>query len=197
MGGRGSSSSGGGSGSGSGKKESYFEREKARIMKEYAKKDGSLSVQGERALKALEFQNYRFEGLNWNKASNKYYSVEQYNKNSDNAIIRVSDDHLIKTQYGYGFKTDADNVVWLKDWQVNQNYFGNYVLANKKYWKESKSKYSDNNLLSYDKSSPNRLDSFEKVKALAKEQSEHKESGRVRWEIKGSGKWGKGGKWDE
>ena len=193
--GRGSSKVGVGSA-----KATYYDREKARIMAEYAKKDGTLSVQGEKAMKNLDFQNYRFDGLEWEKGSNKYYRVQQYNPNSDNAIIRVADEHLIKTQYGYGFKTDAEHVVWVKDWQVNQNYYGNFVLANKKYWKEQKSKYTDNNLGIWDKKSSNRLDTFDKVKALAKEQYEYRKKSdsitKIPWEIKGSGKYGKGGKWE-
>lgn len=192
--GRGSSKVGGGK-SHLKKSESFYEREKRRIETEMVKKDGTLSALGKRELDRLEFQNYRFSGLEWREASNKYYGIKQYNKNADTAIIRVDDSHLIQTKYGYGFKTDADHVVWLKDWQVNQNWHGNYVLANKKYWKETKSKYSDDNLMSYDKKNSNRLDTFEKVKSLAKEQSDARNGEEIRWEMKGSGKFGKGGRW--
>lgn len=80
------------------------------------------------------FNEFRFEGLNYHSWSNKYYTMSRVNDDETKIVVKVADVHLLKTQYGYGLILDASHVVWLKDWQVSSNYYGNEVLLNKDFF---------------------------------------------------------------
>lgn len=88
------------------------------------------------------FDQFRFEGLNARSISNNYYQMDRVDPSGDRIIVRVGDDHVFVTQYGHGLRLDDSHVVWLKDWQVDQNWYGTEVLLNKAYFnpKESKSR---------------------------------------------------------
>lgn len=49
-------------------------------------------------------------------------------------VVKVADNHLIPTKYGYALVLDRSHVVFLKDWQVDVNWFGNEVLINRDFW---------------------------------------------------------------
>lgn len=84
--------------------------------------------------KRKDFNNFRFDGLNYYEVSNQYYSMKRVNDNKDKIVVKVADCHLQKTKFGYALILDFDTVVFLKDWQVDRNYFGNEVLLTKEYF---------------------------------------------------------------
>lgn len=81
------------------------------------------------------FNDFRFEGLNVKKESNNYITMERVNPEKDRIVVKVGDNHLKKTPYGYALVLDEKNVVFVKDWQVSQNYYGNEVVLTKQYFK--------------------------------------------------------------
>lgn len=80
------------------------------------------------------FNEFRFEGLNHRECSNKYLTMNRTNADDTKIIVKVADSHILKTRYGYALILDWNHVVFLKDWQVDINYFGNEVLLTKEYW---------------------------------------------------------------
>lgn len=80
------------------------------------------------------FNEYRFEGLNYTDASNKYYTMERVNLDETKIVVKVANSHLLKTKFGYALILDYDHVVFLKNWQVNINYFGCEVLLTKEFF---------------------------------------------------------------
>lgn len=81
-----------------------------------------------------DFNEFRFEGLNCRDCSNKYLTMNRVSENGQKIVVKVSDSHLIETLYGYALILDKTRVVFLKKWQVSQNWFGNEVLLDKNYW---------------------------------------------------------------
>ena len=81
-----------------------------------------------------DFNEFRFSGLNAMQDSNKYITMNRINNEEDKIVVKVGENSLIKTAYGYALILNRKNVVFLKDWQVSQNYYGNEVLLTKKYW---------------------------------------------------------------
>lgn len=85
--------------------------------------------------KEVEFNNFRFEGLEWRECSNNYISTKRrVSADETKIILKVGDNHLIPTQFGYALILDKYNVVFLKNWQVSQNWYGNEVILDKKYF---------------------------------------------------------------
>ena len=80
------------------------------------------------------FNDFRFEGLNYKNISNKYMTMNRISDDKDKIVVKVADSHLQKTKYGYALILDHTHVIFLKDWQVDQNYYGNEVLLNKKFF---------------------------------------------------------------
>lgn len=80
------------------------------------------------------FNDFRFEGLNCKNISNKYMTMNRVSDDKDKIVVKVADSHLQRTKYGYALILDHTHVVFLKDWQVDQNYYGNEVLLNKKFF---------------------------------------------------------------
>lgn len=84
--------------------------------------------------KKSDFNNFRFDGLNARKKSNKYLTMDRVSENRNKIVVKVADSHLIQTKYGYALILDRTHVVFLKSWQVSENYFGNEVLLTKEYF---------------------------------------------------------------
>lgn len=80
------------------------------------------------------FNDYRFAGLEYESASNKYYTMNRISKDESRIVVKVGASHLIETKFGYALILNHDYVVFLKDWQVNQSFYGNEVIIDKKYW---------------------------------------------------------------
>lgn len=85
-----------------------------------------------------DFNKFRFEGLNYRDKSNKYLTMNRVNDAEDKIVVKVNDEHLLKTTYGYALILNAENVVFIKDWQVDSNFYGNEVLLNKEYFNVKK-----------------------------------------------------------
>lgn len=84
--------------------------------------------------KKNDFNNFRFEGLNWYQYSNKYYSMDRVSADESKIVVKVGESHILKTKFGYALILDYSHVVFLKDWQVSDNYFGVEVLLQKEYF---------------------------------------------------------------
>lgn len=84
--------------------------------------------------KKNDFNNFRFEGLNWYQCSNKYYSMDRVSADESKIVVKVGESHILKTKFGYALILDYSHVVFLKDWQVSDNYFGVEVLLQKEFF---------------------------------------------------------------
>lgn len=84
--------------------------------------------------KMKEFNDYRFEGLNWRQYSNNYLTMERVSKDENKIVVKTAGEHLIETKNGYALILDRTHVVFLKSWQVSSNYFGNEVLLTREYF---------------------------------------------------------------
>lgn len=127
-----------------------------------------------------DFNDFRFEGLNWRQQSNKYLTMDRVSEDETKIVVKVADAHLSETKYGYALILDHSHVVFLKSWQVSENYYGNEVLLTKKFfnvkeWGEHEDFEEE----------PKNL-KFEEWLETAKEQNEKYEDGirrnPVRWE---------------
>lgn len=107
----------------------------------------------ERSLKKSDNSSYKdedlsksktFEGLRPVRETNKYITMNRVSEDKKKIIVNVADSHLRSTPYGYALILDDNHVVYLKDFAVNKNYYGNEVLINKDYFKVVERKgYSD------------------------------------------------------
>lgn len=81
-----------------------------------------------------DFNEYRFAGLDFKSASNKYWTMKRVNADESKIVVKVAESMLQPTRYGYALILDDKHVVFIKDWQVNINYFGCEVLLTKEYF---------------------------------------------------------------
>lgn len=81
-----------------------------------------------------DFNEFRFEGLNFRSVSNKYFTMDRTNSDDTKIVVKVASEHLLKTKYGYALILDRNHVVFIKDWQVSDNYFGIEVLLTKQFF---------------------------------------------------------------
>ena len=82
-----------------------------------------------------DFNNFRFAGLEYESASNKYFDIKnRISEDKEKCIVKVEPTNLIKTRFGYALILDRTRVQFLKDWQVSENFYGSFVLLTKKYW---------------------------------------------------------------
>lgn len=128
------------------------------------------------------FNEFRFEGLNYSKDSNKYYTMNRVSDDETKIVVKVADNHLIKTKYGYALILDHSHVVFLKDWQVDQNWFGNEVLLNKEFWNVKE--WGNHDEFDNDEENLN----FDRWLEVAKEQENYKnenglKNNSVKWRI--------------
>ena len=80
------------------------------------------------------FNEFRFDGLKCREVSNKYFTMKRVSEDENKIVVKVADNHIIKTRYGYALILNAEHVLFLKEWQVDQNYYGNEVLLNKEFF---------------------------------------------------------------
>lgn len=81
-----------------------------------------------------DFNEFRFAGLDFKSASNKYWTMKRVNADESKIVVKVDESMLQPTRYGYALILDDKHVVFIKDWQVNINYFGCEVLLTKEYF---------------------------------------------------------------
>ena len=60
--------------------------------------------------------------------------MRRVNSEETKIVVNVGSHHLQKTKYGYALILDEKHVIFVKNWQVSQNYFGNEVLLTKEYF---------------------------------------------------------------
>lgn len=84
--------------------------------------------------KKQSFNEFRFAGLNYRQQTNKYLTMERVSEDETKVVVKVSDNHIFTTKYGYGLILNMNHVIFLKDWQVSYNYYGTEVLLDKKYF---------------------------------------------------------------
>lgn len=97
-----------------------------------------------------KFDLYRFEGLEPKIATNKYLHMNRISADESKVVIRFAKEHVFKTSYGYGFIVGQNHVVWLKDWQIEDNYYSQSfdayeILLSKEFYnvKESNRPFDD------------------------------------------------------
>lgn len=81
-----------------------------------------------------DFNKFRFEGLDPKQKSNKYMTMKRVSDDNNKIVVRVGESHLQPTKYGYALVLDRKHVVFLKPWQVDENYFANEVMLNREYF---------------------------------------------------------------
>lgn len=82
-----------------------------------------------------DFNSFRFDGLDFYEASNKYLSTKKrVSDDEQKVIVKISENHIVPTRYGFALILDYSHVVFLKNWQVSQNYYGTEVLLNKEFF---------------------------------------------------------------
>ena len=82
----------------------------------------------------VDFNNFRFEGLNLKDASNKYFTMDRVSKDEKKIVVKVSNTQVLETKFGYALILNRNHVIFLKNWQISNNWFGVEVLLNKDYW---------------------------------------------------------------
>lgn len=80
------------------------------------------------------FNDFRFSGLNWFEQTNKYLSMERVSKDESKIVVKVDANMIKETKFGYALILDMNHVVFLKPWQVSDNYYGVEVLLNNEFW---------------------------------------------------------------
>lgn len=81
-----------------------------------------------------DFFEKTFDGLYQHSTTGEYMSMSRVSNDKTKIVVNVANEHLVKTKYGWGLILDEKHVVWLKNWQVNENWYGNEVLLNKAYF---------------------------------------------------------------
>lgn len=82
-----------------------------------------------------KFDEFRFAGLNARQYSNKYATMDRVSADEGKIVVKVAGTQIFKSKYGYGLILDDTHVLWLKDWQVSDNFYGIEVLMNRDYFK--------------------------------------------------------------
>lgn len=81
-----------------------------------------------------DFNEYRFKGLNHREYSNKYMTMDRVSEDKKKIVVKVGEDHLLQTRFGYALILDDKHVVFLKDWAVDSNYYGSEVLLDQNFF---------------------------------------------------------------
>ena len=90
--------------------------------------------------------DYKYKGFGSEqiqKNSNKYDELKgsHVSKDGNNAVVKIGESHVFKTQYGWGVAIDNTHTVFVKDWQVwgRDREFGAYVINfNRQYYNAKK-----------------------------------------------------------
>lgn len=71
-----------------------------------------------------DFNDFRFEDFGYEVKSNKYFKIlKRVSDNEEKCIVKIEPTNLIKTKYGYALILDRTRVQFLKNRQVNDNYY--------------------------------------------------------------------------
>ena len=81
-----------------------------------------------------KFDNFRFEGLEPREFSNNYLTLKRVSQDENKIVVNIAESHLLRTKYGYALILDNTHVVFIKDWQVNNGYYGFEVILDRNFW---------------------------------------------------------------
>ena len=71
------------------------------------------------------FNDFRFEGLDYKEASNKYLTMKRVNAEGTKCVVKIAPKQIVKTKFGWALILDRTHVIFIKDWQVSvSNYYG-------------------------------------------------------------------------
>lgn len=84
--------------------------------------------------KKNDFNSYRFGDLNYSEVSNKYFTMDRVSEDENKIVVKVGENHIIPTKYGFALILDATRVVFVKEWQVSPNWFGIEVMLCRDYF---------------------------------------------------------------
>lgn len=117
----------------------------------------------------INYEEQALKGFNYYN-SGKYMVFNNQVANNDKVIVKVADEMLygfiskFNNRRTYMLKLDAHHMVYLKDFQVFNGFYGTYVILDRKYWNVKKaSKSFDDMIESADLS-------FDKEVEIAKDQ---------------------------
>lgn len=83
----------------------------------------------------FKYEEKTFAGLNPYARSNKYLLMDRVSEDQNKIVVKVSPDQLLRTRYGYALILDSTHVVFIKEWQVTEEFeLGRDVLLDRKYW---------------------------------------------------------------
>ena len=81
-----------------------------------------------------DFNNFKFDGLHHTSQSNKYFTMNRVSDDENKIVVKVAETSVLKTKYGYALILDFNHVVFLKQWQVSDNWYGTEVLLSREYF---------------------------------------------------------------
>src|SRR5574344_2024542 len=81
------------------------------------------------------FNDFRFEGLDYKEASNKYLTMKRVNAEATKCVVKIAPKQIVKTKFGWALILDRTHVIFIKDWQVSvSNNYGIEVLLDKEHF---------------------------------------------------------------
>lgn len=82
------------------------------------------------------FNDFRFEPFGgYSEFSSKYLTTPtRISADGEKCIVKVAEEHVFMTRYGYGLILDESHVVFLKDWAVSRSARGCEVLLDKNFF---------------------------------------------------------------
>lgn len=94
--------------------------------------------------KQKEFDRFRFQGMDVERESGKYYKIGAVSADGNKLLVSMGENHVKKTPYGYAVALSENKVAYVKDWQVQTSYRGGQlVLLDKQHFKPTETKYKN------------------------------------------------------
>lgn len=84
--------------------------------------------------KKQDFNEFRFAGLNAHQYSNKYLTMKRINEEKTKIVVKVAENHIRTTKFGHLIILDNSHVIFIKDWQINRNFYGSEVIFDKQFF---------------------------------------------------------------
>ena len=64
--------------------------------------------------------------------------MDRVSEDESKIVVKVADEHLVPTRYGFALILDCETVCFLREWAVSMSYYGNEVLLSREYFKAKK-----------------------------------------------------------
>ena len=123
--------------------------------------------------KANSFNEFRFGGLNFETLEDKSLTMDRVSEDESRVVIRMHEDHLFVSKFGFGLYLDTTNGVWLKKWQASVNKDKTEVMLSKDFFKVTQFPVDD------DLTENGEIKTWDDVLALARKQQD--EGLKVTW----------------